>query len=221
MRQQRKAFTLIEVLISIALLSLVLMALYKSLNMLQSSNIQLFDHLQRAETQKRATEILFLDIAGSDGNITIEQNEFSRLCLEHSVNSLYASPSAKICWVVSKDKKSLLRSEGRRYTLPLKSDDAVAVDKVMDDIEIFQVYRNKGEVLVLIQQKAKVATTFIVYGVAEKPKKKKPKKPALKPNGKPPTTNNAQSKPPPKSKEQILGPPLDIERLPPEAAKES
>ncbi|SFV57250.1 hypothetical protein MNB_SV-6-707 [hydrothermal vent metagenome] len=207
MLHQRKGFTLIELLISIALLSLVLMALYKSLNMLQSSNDQLFEHLQKAESQKRAMETLFLDIAGSDGNMTIERDEFSRLCLESSINSLYGYPSAKVCWVVSKDKKSLLRSEGQRYTLPLNSDDVVAVDRVMDDMDIFQIYRSKGEVLVLMQQKSKTPITFIVYGVAEKPEKKKPQKLTPKPK--------KRATPPPKKKKEILGPPIDIDREPP------
>ena len=211
MYHQRRGFTLIEVLISIALLSLVLIALYKSLNMLQSSNRQLFEHLQNAEAQKEAVETLFLDIAGSDGNITIERDEFSRLCLESSSNSLYGDPSSKVCWVVSKEKKSLLRSEGERYTLPLNSDDVVAVDRVMENIDIFQVYRSKDEVLVLIQQKFKTPISFIVYGVPKKLEKKKPKKPTLKPKSKKP---NRPGKPPPKDKKQILGPPMDIRDSP-------
>jgi len=205
---QRKGFTLIELLISIALLSLVLIALYKSLNMLQSSNKQLFDHLQKAESQKQATETLFLDIVASDGNITIERNEFSRLCLENSSNSLYGYPSAKVCWVVSKDKKSLLRSEGQNYTLPLNSDDIVAVDRAIEDIDIFQVYRNKDEVLVLIQQKFKTPITFIVYGVPKK-LKKKPNKPTPKPTNS--KKLNKPNKSASKSKKQILEPPIDIE----------
>jgi len=214
MYHQRKGFTLIELLISIALLSLVLMALYKSLNMLQSSNRQLFDHLQKAEAQKQATETLFLDIAGSDGNITIAGDEFSRLCLESSSNSLYGHPSAKVCWVVSKDKKSLLRSEGENYTLPLNSDDVVAVDRAIEDIDIFQVYRSKDEVLVLMQQKFKTPITFIVYGVPEKPKKKKSKKVVPKPkNSKKPTKPNTNNK------EQILGPPIDIETQLPKSSE--
>jgi hypothetical protein len=173
--------------------------------MLQSSNSQLFEHLQKAEAQKRATETLFLDIAGSDGNITIIQDRFSRLCLENSVNSLYGYPSAKVCWVVSKDKKSLLRSEGQNYTLPLNSDDVVAVDMAIENIDLFQVYRGKGEVLVLIQQKFKTPMTFVVYGVPEKLKKKKPKKsaPKLKNSNKP-------NRPKTKNKKQILSPPIEI-----------
>lgn len=164
---RRSAFTLIEVLISIALLSLVLLALYKSIDMLRSSNNQLFGYLEKADSKKQATETLFLDIAGSDGNITIEGDEFSRLCLENTVNSLYGLSAAKVCWVVSKTKNRLLRCEGNGYLLPLNSNDRVAVDAVLEDVDLFLVYRQKSEVLVILRQKEKKPISFMVHGVAE------------------------------------------------------
>lgn len=188
MYRGRKGFTLIEILISISLLSLVLLALYKSLDTLRASNRQLFDHLQRAESEKQTTQTLFLDIAGSDGNISISGDEFAQLCLEESINSLYGLPSAKVCWVVSKEKNSLFRSEGNYYSLPLKSDDRVSVDMTMENIELFRVYKNKKEVLVLLQQKNKSPISFVVHGIAEKVKKKikKVKRANSKSNRKPP-----------------------------------
>ena len=184
MSARRDAFTLIEVLISVALLSLVLLALYRSVDMLRSSNRQLFHYLEKANREKQGTETLFLDIAGSDGNLTIVGDEFSRLCLENSVNSLYGLSAAKVCWVVSKKEHTLLRSEGNGYTLPLNSDDRVSVDAVIGDVDLFRVYRQKGEVLVMLRQKGKNSISFMVQGVPEiivkKKKPKKPKKPKVK-----------------------------------------
>ena len=97
MHLERKAFTLIEVLISIALLSIVLLALYRSLDMLRSSNRQLLHYLQKGDIEKRATEILFLDIAGSDGNITIKRDDdYSRLCMESTINSICTPHSESV-----------------------------------------------------------------------------------------------------------------------------
>ncbi len=192
---RRSAFTLIEVLISIALLSLVLLALYRSVDMLRSSNRQLFDYLEKANREKQGTETLFLDIAGSDGNLTIAGDEFSRLCLENSVNSLYGLSAAKVCWVVSKKGHTLLRSEGNGYTLPLNSDDRVAVDAVIEDVDLFRAYRQKGEVLVMLRQKGKNSISFMVQGVPEIiKKKKKVKKQPSKPKVKK-TTNKSPKKP--------------------------
>lgn len=194
MSVRRSAFTLIEVLISVALLSLVLLALYRSVDMLQSSNRQLFRYLEKSDREKRGTETLFLDIAGSDGNLTIVGDEFSRLCMESSVNSLYGLSAAKVCWVVSKKEHTLLRSEGNGYTLPLNSDDRVAVDAVIEDVDLFRVYRQKGEVLVMLRQKGKNSISFMVQGVPEIIKKKKKVKKLKKPKTKK-TTNKSPKKP--------------------------
>jgi len=196
MRRNRGAFTLLEVLISIALLSLVLMALYSSLTMLRSSNAQLFEHLKKSTKEKKAVETLFLDIAGSYGKIDIKRDEFSRLCIGDSVNSLYGLSSAKVCWIVSKEDKSLMRTEGNRYKLPIESEQRVAVDRVMDNIEIFQVYYNQESVLVALKQVGKEPISFMVQGITKPIKKKKkrvkkkkpPKRKAPPPKRKPPPT---------------------------------
>jgi len=180
MQKRRAAFTLIEVLVSIMLLSLVLLALYNSVAMLRKSNIQLFHYLEKADKEKQGTEILFLDIAGSDGNLTIAGDEFSRLCLESTINTLHELPSAKVCWVVAKKNNALLRSEGNGYTLPLGSEDHVAVDAVMENVDLFRVYKGRSELLVLLRQKGKEAISFMVQGVPKPYVKKKPKKKAPK-----------------------------------------
>jgi hypothetical protein len=151
--------------------------------MLRSSNRQLLHYLRKGDIEKRATEILFLDIAGSDGNITIKRDDdYSRLCMESTTNSIYALPTAKVCWVVAKDENTLLRVEGNNYKLPLDSEDIVSVDRVMSHIDIFSIYKNKDEVLVLLQQKGQKAISFIVYGIQKKKKRlKKAKKGIEKP----------------------------------------
>ncbi len=172
---KRPAFTIIEVLIAIALLGIILPALYESVFLLRESNTQLFKHLQKAKRDALVTETLYLDIASSDGNISIKKDEFSRLCIENTKNSLYALSEAKVCWIVLKKENTLLRVEGYNYNLPTRFDENVEVDSVMKNIEIFDVYHKKDKVLVLLKEHAKEASTFVIYGI-ERPKKKKPKK---------------------------------------------
>src|SRR5665648_142799 len=118
----RKAFTLLEVLISIALLGIILLALYSSVEMLQDSNKHLLGYLEKSKKITKSTKVLYLDILSSDGNISIEKDEFPRLCMEETKNSLYALPAAKVCWVVLKKQNTLARIEGNDYTLPLRSE---------------------------------------------------------------------------------------------------
>ncbi len=162
---QRKGFTLIEVLISIALLGLMIVPLFSVVEMMRMSNANLLRALEKSQQETQASKVLFLDIMGSDGRISIKKDEFTRLCMEETKNSLYNLSVAKVCWLVLKDKNTLVRVEGNSYRLPLKYEDKVEVDKVMNNIELFDVYQEKDKVLVVLKKKAKTAMSFLVQGI--------------------------------------------------------
>jgi len=173
----RKAFTLLEVLISIALMGIVIVALFSSVDMMQNSNQQLAQYLEKSKKMTKATKVLYLDILGSDGNITIQKDEFSRVCMEETQNSLYALPAAKVCWIVLKKDNTLARIEGNNYKLPVGSEERVEVDSIMNNIEVFDVYHEKDKVLVLLQQQGKEPVSFMLQGITKTvPKKKTTKK---------------------------------------------
>ena len=172
---KRPAFTLIEVLISIALLGIILPALYQTVDLLRDSNAHLFSYLEKAKKVTKATDTLYLDLVSSDGNISIQKDEYSRVCIEQTKNSLYALSVAKVCWLVLKKEKTLVRVEGNNYKLPLGAEDKVEVNPIMKNVEIFDVYYEKGKILVLLQQNAQEPISFMIQGIS-KPVKKKPKK---------------------------------------------
>jgi prepilin-type N-terminal cleavage/methylation domain-containing protein len=180
MRAQ-KAFTLIEVLISIVLLGLIIPALYKSVDMLRNSNSALFSHLKQSKKEARAIETLFLDIASSDGNLTIRKDTFDRLCIETTQNSLYGLASPKVCWIVLKEGHDLIRVEGYEFHLPLKSEEYVNADIVVKQLDLFDVYWKKDKVVVMLRQKHKEPVSFMVQGITKpkKPPKKRHKKPSV------------------------------------------
>jgi hypothetical protein len=107
--------------------------------------------------------------------------------MEQTMNSLYGLPAAKVCWVVLKDKHTLVRVEGTAYHLPVGMEERVEVDPVMQDMILFDVYWQKDKVLVLLQQKSKEPVTFMVQGIT-KPKPPKKKKQRKKSNKKRPPT---------------------------------
>jgi len=161
----RKAFTLIEVLISIALLGIILVPLFSVVDLMRDSNQHLLKSLEKSKQITKATKVLFLDVLSSDGKIDIKKDEFTRLCIEETKNSLYNLTLAKVCWVVLKNKNTLVRIEGSHYTLPLEDEDKTEVDTIMSDIILFDVYHEKDKVLVLLQQKGKEAISFMVQGI--------------------------------------------------------
>jgi len=161
----RKAFTLIEVLISIALLGLIIVPLFSVVEMMRMSNDNLLRSLEKSQKVTKATKVLFMDIVSSDGRLTFKKDEFTRLCIEETKNSLYGLPVVKVCWLVLKNKNTLSRVEGYNYKLPLKFEDKVEVDTVMTGLELFDVYHTKDKVLVLLKEKDKKPISFMVQGI--------------------------------------------------------
>lgn len=172
----RKAFTLLEVLISIALMGIILVALFSSVDMLQNSNQHLLHYLKESKKITKASKVLYSDLLGSDGNISIKKDEFSRVCIEETANSLYALPLAKVCWAVLKKNNMLVRIEGNGYDLPLGREERVEVDPVMKGMEIFDLYHEKDKILVLMKQEGKEPISFMLQGITMPVKKKAVKK---------------------------------------------
>ncbi len=192
----RKGFTLIEILISVSLLSLVLIGLYESLDIQRSSNKHLFEYLKRSVERDRAIMVLFNDLLKSDGNITVKKGDFDRVCINSTTNSLYALPEAKVCWVVLKRKNTLVRVEGGEYNLPLSSEDQVAVDKVLSNLKLFDLTYNKklGKILVVVKAEGAKPYTFLLRGVSPPALPKKRKKPLERRRLKPPNSEKKVQK---------------------------
>ncbi|MCH9740707.1 MAG: prepilin-type N-terminal cleavage/methylation domain-containing protein [Epsilonproteobacteria bacterium] len=180
MKQKKGAFTLLEVLISIMLLSLVLMALYKSSEILRASNKHLYHHLEHASDSIKGSQILYMDMLQSDGNLSINsEKEFHHLIIQKTKHSLYGLEQAKVVWIVYKEGNTLLRAEGSDYQLPLKTEQYVEIDPILTDIELFKLYKNKkdNKLLVLLKATGQNTQSFMIQNlskVAFQPKKVKP-----------------------------------------------
>ncbi len=172
---QRKAFTLLELLITIAISGIIIVALFSTVDIMQDSNNHILKYLKKSKQISKSIKVLYLDILGSDGNITIKKDDFSRICMQSTTSSLYALSMAKVCWIVLKEKNQLARVEGNRYSLPTSGDDKVEIDTVMRDIVLFDVYHQKDKILVLLQQKNHEPVTFMIQGVYKPSPKKKVK----------------------------------------------
>ena len=170
MKKTKQAFTLIEVLISITLLSLVLMALYKSADILRNSNLHLFHYLQKATKTLKGSKTLYADLMQAEHNITINTEEkFHRLTIENTAHSLHGLAQAKVVWLVYKEDKTLLRLEGGQYDIPLKNEQRVEVDVIAKHLELFKVYKSKkkDKILAMIQIKGQEPQLFMTQNIPD------------------------------------------------------
>jgi len=168
MNTKRTAFTLVEILISITLLSLVLMALYKSADILRNSNLHLFKHLEKSTHTLKGSKTLYMDLMQADHNITVNSEEkFHRLTINRTTHSLYGQGAAKVVWMVYKDDNTLLRLEGGTYHIPLKNEERVEVDVIAKHIELFKIYKSKkkNKILAMIQIKGQEPQLFMVQNI--------------------------------------------------------
>jgi len=176
MKRTQKAFTIVEVLISITLLSLVLMALYKSADLMRVSNLQLFNYLQKANTTLKGSTTLYKDLMYADNNITVNTEEkFHRLTISNTSHSLYGLAQAKVVWLVYKKDNTLLRLEGGEYHIPLKNEERVEIDVIAKNIELFKLYRSKkkDKILAMIQVAGQEPQLFMSQSIPEPPPRPK------------------------------------------------
>lgn len=174
MRKSR-AFTIVELLISVALIGLIIVYLYSVSGNLQKSN-QFYDAKQQKEdAENRIKELFFRDIieiASNEINITEGfDKEYSILNFK-THNSLHGLANPYVMYAVSREDSTLIRSESM---VDFNFSDENFFNKtksieIVKDVEKFLVSsdeKNKKKFLFFLQKSGESPIYFEVLRIAD------------------------------------------------------
>ncbi len=152
MMKKRSAFTLIEMMISVSILAIIMVFLYKSLELLDFSNKKYGNKVEQLKSAKALKQMLYLDLSLSKyASLNIESldKKFDNIYFE-STHSIHSRISTHISYIVS--NKHIYRVESlNKLEIPLRGDEDADVDD-LGEVDIFRVYNSKTHNLVHIKQ---------------------------------------------------------------------
>lgn len=152
---KKKAFTLIELLISIFLLGLIVNFLYTAVANLQKTNVIFGQKSQTMINEQKLSDLLYDDIFLAQ-TLKIEGLKNSTLEMMTS-NSLFDIEHPYVAWVLSKKNDTLLRFESTQKFSLMTSDNTnlFHISKVGENCERFHIYQSKDKNNILIHVKFK------------------------------------------------------------------
>jgi prepilin-type N-terminal cleavage/methylation domain-containing protein len=157
--KQRAGFTLIEMMISITILSLLMVFLYKSYSQLNISNTQIQNAVAKLEHFQKIKTILYQDIAMANKITILSQDKDMDVVFMQTKHSLHARINPYVAYIMKNGSLYRLESLTPFTQYPLRVEDNFVVDKLLS-IKGLRLYQN-----------SKDKTLFVLH-IALKNKKK-------------------------------------------------
>lgn len=146
----KKAFTLVELMISIILLSIIVTFLYQAVAQLQHSNQRLLVRADEVDRREDVLKILYNDfINASSLSWRDKLTQTDKIVLKTS-NSFYDMSMPYVHYRVSPDEKSLRRIESPTEALDTERN-IFRFDTVLQGVESFKVYESRGHCFIYLK----------------------------------------------------------------------
>ncbi|MCX6076233.1 MAG: type II secretion system protein [Campylobacterales bacterium] len=142
----KRGFTLIELLISITILSIMMLYLYKSYASLNYSNNFYKKEVKDIKEEESLKKVIFLDfsLALSKSTTILNQDKKEDVILMQSSNSLHNMYNPYVAYLV-KDKKLYRLESLRPLFYPLNVDSEFSVD-IIGEVNSFRVYKSDRKI---------------------------------------------------------------------------
>ena len=157
----KKAFTLVEVIISVILLGLIVTFIYKALENMQTSNQIFKNRSKELEKEEKIIKLLYEDILEADYIKITGGKKYKAVELKTN-SSLYNISKPKVLWFVSNYKSTLTRAESTKLPLNYENRFLSHITKIKENCETFVVKRSnkKDKILIYIKFKNEKPIVF-------------------------------------------------------------
>jgi prepilin-type N-terminal cleavage/methylation domain-containing protein len=137
----RKAFTLIEMMISVVIISIMMLFLYQSYNSLNKSNSFYALKSDAIKDEQMKKRVVYMDFALAHPSSVriLNQDKNEDVIYLQSSNSLHRKYNPYIAYMIKNNRLYRLESLKKYETYPLSLDDQFVVDD-MGEVEGFRVY---------------------------------------------------------------------------------
>jgi type II secretory pathway component PulJ len=146
----KKSFTLIEILISVMIMSILFLALGDIVKNLNKTKDVLSTIYKRSKKENLALKVLYYDLLNAE-NIRFTKNKDICNIYIRTSNSLHNISMPYVFWYVSKNKNTLLRAESVERINILSKNQNFYLDKFAQNVKIFKVYKKNGKYFVYLE----------------------------------------------------------------------
>jgi len=144
---KKRAFTLVEIIVSVALLGLIAMFVSSTILQTKNNNTLFNEKLQEDGRFEIVSNRLYKDIYQSS-TISVQTNKRYSILNIKSRSSVYGIPEPYIVWLVLKEDNTLVRMESaRKISLPIKEESRkhIFIDVAIKECTNFSVNQSKDK----------------------------------------------------------------------------
>jgi prepilin-type N-terminal cleavage/methylation domain-containing protein len=156
----KRAFTLIEMLIAVGLLSVITLFLYQTYSSLQHSNRFYGEELSEAAREQKLRKTIYLDLALSmpDSIKLINIDKNSDVLIMQSSHSVHQRIMPYIAYLV-KDAHLMRIESSQKLSYPLSGEEEMVIDD-LEEVNIFRVFQKDDSFLVHLEEADKKMILF-------------------------------------------------------------
>jgi len=147
MKIARAGFTLVELMVSISILSIMMLFLYKSYASLNKTNAIYKLESEKIQKQQIRKKTLYLDFSLALANSTqiLKQDTKEDVIFMQSANSLHKNYNPYIAYIVKNEKLYRLESLNKFTEYPLGVESVFIADEI-GEVNSFRVYKSSKKV---------------------------------------------------------------------------